>query len=77
LGNDTKLSWEANGEPDLARYEVVFRDTSAPLWTHAIRVGNVTTYTAEGISKDNFLFGVRAVDSEGNRSPVTFPVPSG
>jgi len=25
------------------------------------------------MSKDNFFFGVRAVDKEGNRSPVTYP----
>jgi hypothetical protein len=27
------------------------------------------------MSKDNFFFGVRAVDTEGNRSPVVFPRP--
>jgi len=27
------------------------------------------------LSKDNFVFGVRAVDSDGNPSPVTFPEP--
>lgn len=75
LTNDTTLQWQANGEPNLAGYEVVWRDTSAPLWTHAVRVGNVTTYTFPGLSKDNVLFGVRAFDKEGNRSPVAFPRP--
>ena len=40
-----------------------------------IPVGNVTSFTVKGITKDNFLFGVRAVDKDGNRSVVTFPVP--
>jgi hypothetical protein len=31
--------------------------------------------SGENIAKDNFLFGVRAVDTDGNRSVVTFPVP--
>ena len=62
-------------EPDLAGYEVVWRETTEPEWTHSIRVGNVTSYTAEGMSKDNFQFGVRAVDRDGNRSPVSFPLP--
>lgn len=75
LSVDTQLEWEANSEPDLAGYEVVYRDTVEPYWTHRIRVGNVTSYTAEGLTKDNFLFGVRAVDRDGNRSPVSFPRP--
>jgi hypothetical protein len=27
------------------------------------------------MSKDNFFFGVRAVDNDGNRSPATYPKP--
>jgi hypothetical protein len=72
---DTSLEWQANTEPDLDSYEIVYRDTNAPYWTHSILVGNVTSYTVQGITKDNFLFGVRAVDRDGNRSVVTFPVP--
>jgi hypothetical protein len=29
----------------------------------------------KGITKDNYMFGVRAVDTDGNRSPVAFPRP--
>jgi beta-N-acetylglucosaminidase len=39
-------------------------------------VGNVTAYTAKGMSKDNYFFGVRAVDKDGNRSPVSYPHPA-
>jgi len=49
------------------------RETTSPDWTGAIDVGNVTTVTLD-ISKDNVQFGVRAVDQEGRRSPVAFPV---
>ena len=73
---DTTLSWQPNTEPDLAGYEIVYRDTNAPYWQHTIPVGNVTSFTVKGITKDNFLFGVRAVDKDGNRSVVTFPVPA-
>ena len=31
-----------NPEPDVAGYEVVWRDSTEPLWTHARHVGNVT-----------------------------------
>jgi hypothetical protein len=72
---DTSLEWQPNAEPDLAGYEIVYRDTNAPYWQHTIPVGNVTSFTVKGITKDNFLFGVRAVDKDGNRSVVTFPVP--
>ena len=72
---DTSLEWLPNSEPDLAGHEIVYRDTNAPYWQHTIPVGNVTSFTVKGITKDNFLFGMRAVDKDGNRSVVTFPVP--
>ncbi|HEX8138253.1 MAG TPA: M28 family metallopeptidase [Pyrinomonadaceae bacterium] len=75
LTNDTDLQWTANAEPDLAGYEIVWRETTSPVWTGARRVGNVTSYTMTGMSKDNYFFGVRAVDRDGNRSPVTYPKP--
>jgi hypothetical protein len=70
--NTTTLTWDANPEPNLAGYEVVMRETTSPDWTDAIGVGNVTTVTLD-ISKDNVQFGLRAVDTAGNRSPVAFP----
>ena len=75
LTNDTDLQWAANTEPDLAGYEVVWRDTTWPVWTDSRMVGNVTSYTMQGMSKDNYFFGVRAVDRQGHRSPVSFPKP--
>jgi hypothetical protein len=71
----TTLRWQANTEPDLAGYEIVYRDTTEPTWSHTIKIGNVTSFMVEGITKDNFLFGVRPVDRDGNRSVVTFPRP--
>ena len=75
LSYDTVLRWTANPEPDLAGYEIVWRETTDSDWKQTISVGNVTTYTVVNMSKDNFFFGVRAVDTEGNRSPVVFPRP--
>jgi hypothetical protein len=48
------------------------RETTSPDWTSAVSVGNVTGVTLD-IAKDNLQFGVRAVDNDGNRSPVAFP----
>ncbi|HEV8367025.1 MAG TPA: M28 family metallopeptidase [Pyrinomonadaceae bacterium] len=77
LSNDTDLKWDGNKEPDIAGYEIVWRETTSAVWTNSKNVGNVTTYTMKGMSKDNYFFGVRAVDKEGNRSAVTYPKPLG
>ena len=77
LSNDTDLRWEANKEPDLAGYEIVWRETTDAVWTNSKPVGNVTTFTMKGMSKDNYFFGVRAIDKDGNKSPVTYPRPQG
>jgi hypothetical protein len=76
LSNDTALTWDANKETDLAGYEIVWRDTTAAVWTSTRWIGNVTSYSANGMSKDNYFFGVRAVDKDGHRSPVTYPKPA-
>ncbi|MEP7076695.1 MAG: M28 family metallopeptidase [Acidobacteriota bacterium] len=75
LTNDTDLTWEANTDADIAGYEVVRRDTTSPYWTNSKFVGNVTSYSAKEMSKDNYFFGVRAVDRAGNKSPVVYPRP--
>jgi hypothetical protein len=75
LTNKTELVWAANGEPDLAGYRIVWRDTTAADWQGSKFVGNVTTYTSD-LSKDNVFFGVQAVDKEGNLSPATYPLPA-
>jgi hypothetical protein len=75
LTNTTDLTWDGATDPDLAGYEVVWRETTDADWTHAIAVGNVTHATFPHFSKDNVFFGVRAVDRAGHHSPVAFPTP--
>ena len=75
LESDTNLAWVANSEPDLAGYRVVWRTTDAANWQGAAYVGNSTQFTARGLSKDNYFFGVQAVDREGNVSVATYPMP--
>lgn len=74
LTNDTELKWDANTDSDIAGYEVVWRDTTSAEWTNAIYVSG-TTYLAKDLSKDNYFFGVRAIDKNGNKSPVVYPRP--
>jgi hypothetical protein len=75
LDNGTYLAWKANSETDLAGYRIVWRDTTAAMWQGARYVGNVTSYRLD-MSKDNILFGVQAVDKDGNVSPATYPIPA-
>ena len=71
--NLTTLTWNANPEGNLTGYEVVMRETTDPDWTSAIPVSSNLTSVTLNISKDNLQFGLRAVDQNGNRSPVAFP----
>jgi len=73
LENQTALSWRANPETDVAGYEIVWRETTAPFWQGAEFVGNVTRASVP-MSKDDYLFSVRAVGSGGQRSLATYPL---
>jgi hypothetical protein len=66
---DAQLRWKnEKPEPDLAGYVVLMRSTTAPYWEREIFVGNVTEYTLADVSIDDLVFGVKAVDKEGNES---------
>jgi len=74
LTNDTDLVWDRGSDADLGGYEVLLRETTSPDWTNVVPVGNVTEVRLD-TSKDNVFVGVRAVDTDGHRSPVAFPTP--
>jgi len=74
LENDTSFVWQANKEPDIAGYRIVWRETTAPDWQASLFVGNVTDAKIS-LSKDNFFFGIQAIDKDGNVSPATYPTP--
>jgi hypothetical protein len=74
LTNDSTLVWQANPEPDVAGYRIVWRDTTASDWQGSKWVGNVLEATVE-MSKDNVFFGLQAVDKDGNVSVATYPMP--
>ncbi|KAF5376452.1 hypothetical protein D9615_008595 [Tricholomella constricta] len=73
LGNNSTLSWTADTGAD-GGYEIVWRATDEPFWSHVIPVGQTNTATVQ-MSKDNVHFGVRSVGKNGFRSPATFPFP--
>ncbi|HVT74087.1 MAG TPA: M28 family metallopeptidase [Lacunisphaera sp.] len=76
LENDTSLRWAPNREPDLGGYRLVWRDTTAPQWEHALDVPkDATHFTVRGVSKDNVIFGLEAMDTAGHASPAVYPTP--
>ena len=69
---DAQLRWKAeNPEPDLAGYAVLMRSTTSPLWEKEIYVGNVTEYVMKNVSIDDRIFGVEAIDKDGDASLVS------
>jgi len=75
LDNDSVLKWgKEDSGSDVTSYEVVWRVTDAPLWTHVVDVGKVYTVSLP-LSKDNVIFGVRAVAGNGYKSMAVVPFP--
>ena len=75
LDNNTTLRWTASAEPNVAGYRVVWRETTAPFWQKFEDVEKVTRTTIYGVSKDNVVFGLQALDKDGNASVAVFPRP--
>ena len=88
--NNAQIEWDAApNTPAGTHYEVVWRPLAAPDWTRSIaadKLGSVPDgkfSSNDGhyaitipVSKDNVVFGVRAVDAKGHRSPVVVPWPA-
>ena len=72
LQNDTTLTWEPSA--GATAYEVVWRPTKAPDWEYVQTVSSGTRATPK-VSKDNVIFGIRAVDAAGHRSLPVVPDP--
>lgn len=54
-------------------YKIYWRDTTSPTWDHSRYIGDVNTFTLEGIVIDNYYFGIAAVGKNGYESVVAFP----
>jgi Peptidase family M28 len=70
-GYDAVLRWSGPDERSaVAGYVVVTRATTAPDWEKAVSAGNVTEFTLPSVSIDDVVFGVKAVDKDGDESLV-------
>jgi Peptidase family M28 len=69
---DAALKWkQETPEADLAGYVIVYRATTSPYWEHEVFVGKATEYTLPDVSIDDLVFGVKAIDKDGNESLVS------
>jgi hypothetical protein len=73
LGYDATLQWKA--VPGAVSYEVLRRRTTDPGWSYSRNLGNTTSVVLSGISKDDWIFGVRALDAAGHASVAAYPQP--
>jgi hypothetical protein len=70
-GYDAVMSWKDDKpEPDLLGYAIVSRNTTSPVWEKEVFVGKTTTYTLPNVNIDEVVLGVKAIDQDGNESPV-------
>jgi len=80
LDNGSTLRWTAgSGAPAGTAYEIVWRETQAADWQRSLPAktqsdGETFSVTVP-VSKDNVIFGVRAVDAAGHRSVAVAPLP--
>jgi hypothetical protein len=73
LTNNSTLTWTQDPNAD-GGYEIVWRQTDEPLWSRVIPVGQTNSATVL-LSKDNVQMGIRAVGTNGFKSPAAFPLP--
>ncbi len=90
LDNDSGMIWSAPaGAPPSTHYQVLWRETSAPVWQYVAPAENYldpqlapdTPQEVDAvrvklpISKDNVIFGIRACDLKCHCSPAVSPLP--
>lgn len=77
LTNNSTITWSLDSSSTpISGYEIVWRATSEPFWTHFVNVG-MTNSAVILLSKDDVFFGVRAVGTDGMKSPAAWAFPNG
>jgi hypothetical protein len=71
-GYDALLEWKMPYDiEDLAGYKVFMRRTISSFWENEFALGKETTFLFKNVSIDEYVFGVAAIDDEGNESTVS------
>jgi Zn-dependent M28 family amino/carboxypeptidase len=66
-----KLNWSKSD--GATGYKIYWRDTTSPTWDYSRYVGDVNSFTLDGIVIDNSFFGIAAVGANGHESIIVFP----
>jgi len=79
--NVTALTWDPPLGGGVAHYDVLWRETTAQDWQYVKEVSPASPEAELSItlpiSKDNVIFGIRAVDAKGHRGLVVVPWTAG
>jgi len=68
---DAVLRWKnPDPAPDLAGYAIVSRSTLAPFWENEVFAGKELEFVLPGVDIDTRIFGVKAIDLQGNESLI-------
>ena len=75
LNNGSTLTWkQPDGASKEIHYEILWRETTAPDWQYVFIVSTASPASVTlPISKDNVIFGIRAVDDKGHRGLAVTP----
>lgn len=65
---DAKVSWSADGDPERAGFEVLWRETTEARWSVFNFAENPGQTVLKDVSTDNHYFAVRSVGKNGARS---------
>jgi len=65
---DAKITWSAEGDPERAGFEILWRETTDPRWGVYDFVQGDGEHVLKGASTDNHFFAVRSVGKNGARS---------
>lgn len=72
------LTWETPANAgNLMGYNVHWRLTTEPEWTHSRYIGPVNEWTFTNLVIDNYFFGVSAIAADGSETPIVFPGAAG
>lgn len=74
--SDAYLRWTHTPEASLAGYVIVDRATTSPVWEKEWFVREGKEFTIPDVNIDELVFGVKAVDKDGNESLVAPYIPT-
>jgi len=73
---DAQVRFQQAEEADILGYAIVMRSTLSPRWEREMFVGKSKDVTLPDVSIDEWTFGVKAIDKDGNESLVTSFIPT-